>query len=71
MRKKRHKVDTLISHLCKIKLEAIHHLPNRAATFHAIDVALKIAGWELVAKLGGKTIDPKLVKDIYSEAANG
>ena len=69
MIKQRPKVDVLIGQLSNVKLNAMHYLPKRAATFHAIDVALQIAGWELAAELSGKTISPKKVRDIYLQAA--
>lgn len=69
MAKKRQKVDALISQLSEVKLSAMHYLPKRAATFHAIDVALQIAGWELAAELQNQTIFPKKVRDIYLGAA--
>ena len=69
MKTKKPKIDKLILHLSEIKLETMHYLPKRVATLHAIDTALKIAGWELAAELQGDAIDAKKVRDIYLEMA--
>lgn len=70
MAKKKPTIDKLIYQLSEAKLSAMSYLPKRAATFHAIDVALQIAGWDLAAELQNKTISLKCVRDIYLEAAD-
>ena len=66
---KKQKIDDLILQLSNVKLNAMKYLPKRAATFHAIDVALQIAGWELAAELGKQVISPEKVRKIYLSAA--
>jgi hypothetical protein len=63
------KTDPLIKALVEVKAFAMEQLPKRAATFRALDVASKIAGWELAAELKGETIPAKQVREIYLEAA--
>ena len=61
-------VDPLIAAIAECKLFAMQHLPKRAATFHALDAAASIAGWDLAHEKGSKFDLAARVKEVYKNA---
>ena len=58
----------MIAELLRIKLIIQKYLPKRAATYHALDAALSIAGWDLAEEMGSDVNLPAKVKSVYMEA---
>ena len=65
----KHKQDPLIQAIVELKVVAMGQIVDRPATYHALDVASKIAGWELAAKLGDKVDMFQKTRRIYLSAA--
>lgn len=63
-------MSEMIQAVVDLKTFAMKHILEYPATFHAIDVASKIVGWEEAAKRGDNVNLPKKVRQIYKEALN-
>lgn len=62
------RVDEVLQAIIDLKVLARKHITGFPATFHAIDVAERIAGWERAAQAGDTSFDlAKKVRQIYQE----
>ena len=61
-------MDEVLQALINLKTLARKHIVNFPVTFHAIDVAERIAGWERAAVHGDTSFDlAKKVRQIHQE----
>jgi len=61
-------MDELLQAIIDLKTLARKHVMTYPATFHAIDVAERIAGWERAAQAGDTSFDlAKKVRQIHQE----
>lgn len=61
-------MDELLQAIIDLKALALKHVVAYPATYHAIDVAERIAGWERAALAGDKSFDlAKKVRQIHRE----
>lgn len=61
-------MDKIISAIAELKALVRKTILRNSATFHAIDVMEKIAGWEAASLLGDTSFDLyKKVKSIFQE----
>jgi len=61
-------MDDVLQAIIDLKVLARKHITEFPVTFHAIDVAERIAGWERAAKAGDTSCDlAKKVRQIYQK----
>jgi hypothetical protein len=60
----------LIKAIVEVKVLAMENIKEYPATYHALDVAASIAGWEEAHKRGDKFDLYEKVKEIYLKAVD-
>jgi len=61
-------MSDLIQAIVELKLFAMKHVTTRPATFHGVDLLLKIAGWEEASRLGDTSFElDKKIQHILEE----
>lgn len=64
-------MDKQLQAIMNLKIMALKQIIEYPATYHAIDVLTKIAGWERAAKAGDNSFElQKKVFKIYQEQAD-
>ena len=65
-------MDEIIEAINSLRVLLMKKITKRPATYHAVDVLSKIAGWELAALLGDDSVDMYAkARQIYMEAIEG
>lgn len=62
----------LVLRITDLKIHAMKQITERPATFHAIDLLLRIAGWEEASRLGDTSfsLDKKIQQILEEELFN-
>lgn len=65
-------MSELILAITELKLFAMKHITERPATFHGVDLLLRIAGWEEASQLGDTSfsLDKKIQQILEEELFN-